>query len=168
MKRFFNFETLTGLMVSLVVLSALTGLAGNALKALGMDAENIGLADALTGLATLVVAALSWIAARRQVSKLEAEAARSRRPIKVFLTREGEKRELPLFFRAIEVTRAEMLGRMGMMPMKDAGKRFTFGFFSQPDFLRGLNEIQDGDGDELLIPVSEIEMSQFDWDKMYS
>lgn len=170
-KNFFNFESMAGLMVALVVLSALTGLAGNALKALGMDAENIGLADAMTGLATLVVAALGWLSARRSQLEAEAVETRARRPIKFLLYAGdgpcgGNFMELPLHLRARECARAEVLGRIGMLPMKEVGKRFSITALSQGAFLEKLNAVQDGLTDEVVIIGTESELGQFDWQKM--
>lgn len=165
-KNFFKFETMAGLAVALVVLSALTGLAGNALKALGMDAENIGLADALTGLATLVVAALGWLSARRSQREAEANETKARRPVRFVLVAGETRRELPLHLRARECARAEVLGRLGMLPVAENGKRFSLVAISRGDFLEDLNEVQDGFKDEVIIQGTEAEIAQFDWAKM--
>jgi len=56
-----------------------------------------------------------------------------------------------------EITRAEILGRLGMILMKLRGCRFS------PEFLRRLNEIIQGSEDTVLtIPCTQQEFEQFD------
>lgn len=84
--------------------------------------------------------------------------------ISVILQNGGRNRlELPIELRRAELTRAEVLGRIGMIPMKSKGQRFTLNYLSTREFLIQINQILEGNGDSILtIPCSEIEFQQFD------
>lgn len=86
--------------------------------------------------------------------------------VKVFLTfssNESEKKvELPLLMRRRDLTRAEFLGRMGMIPMRVKGSRFSLRHLSTPEFIQGINEVTDRKSNTLLIPASQEEIDQFD------
>jgi hypothetical protein len=85
-------------------------------------------------------------------------------PVSVFLSlTSGEKKiELPLEMRRRDLSRAEILGRLGMVPMKTTGARFALRYLSTPDFIRSINEVIDRKSKELVIPCSEQEFDQFD------
>lgn len=85
-------------------------------------------------------------------------------PVSVFLLlTSGEKKiELPLEMRRRDLSRAEILGRLGMVPMKNVGARFAFRHLSTSDFIRSINEVMDRKSRELVIPCSEQEFDQFD------
>ena len=86
--------------------------------------------------------------------------------VKVFLSfssnEEERKIELPLLMRRRDLTRAEFLGRMGMIPMREAGKRFSLRFLATPAFIEGINKVADRKSNTLLIPCSQEEIDQFD------
>ena len=69
---------------------------------------------------------------------------------------------LPLELRRRDVTRAELLGRLGMVPMAQPGKRFSIRHLATPEFIRGVNAIADGETSSLVIPVTVDELEQFD------
>ncbi len=77
---------------------------------------------------------------------------------------EGKGKEilLPLEMTRRDVTRAEILGRMGMLPMVEKGKRFSIRYLSTPEFYRGLNAVAANKADTLVIPCSPEEIDQFD------
>lgn len=85
--------------------------------------------------------------------------------IKIFLVVDGGNslrvRELPLRLRRGDVTRAEVLGRIGMMPMREPGKRFSIRYLATPAFLDDLNAVADGKSSELEIRCSDEELGQF-------
>lgn len=58
------------------------------------------------------------------------------------------------------VTRAEVLGLLGMIPSAEAGKRFEWAWLHEPEFMRQLEEIHLGQRQELHIPVTEAEFAQ--------
>ncbi len=68
--------------------------------------------------------------------------------------------------RRAELTRAEILGRLGMIPMKTKGSRFSLSYLNKPEFLAQINQIMDGSGDAVLtIPCTQEEFEQFDLTK---
>ena len=82
--------------------------------------------------------------------------------ISVVLSYGVEKLELPVEIRRKEFSRAEILGRIGMIPLKKTGKRFSLGYLNSVEFLKQINQINEGDGDSILtIPCNETEFSQF-------
>lgn len=87
-----------------------------------------------------------------------------RRPVVVRLalaeSEQGLRLELPLHLRAGELSRAELLGRLGMLPMKEPGKRFAIRSLSGLDFLVKLD--QAGKTGLIEIPCSKGEIEQFD------
>lgn len=73
--------------------------------------------------------------------------------------------DLPIELCRAELTRAEILGRIGMIPMAEKGKRFTLSYLSTPDFLRQIHQVVEGNGDDVLtIPCNEEEFKQFNLD----
>jgi len=71
--------------------------------------------------------------------------------------------QLPVELRREELTRAELLGRIGMMPMKEKGKRFSIAYLSEREFLRKLYQLAISNKvSELIIPCSTEELEQFD------
>ena len=64
--------------------------------------------------------------------------------------------------RRAELTRSEVLGRIGMIPMKEKGRRFTLEYLNQPDFLRKINIIAKSSEDDILtVPCTAEELAQF-------
>jgi hypothetical protein len=105
-----------------------------------------------------IFAVLIWIKLRK-LDRLDEE-------VKVFLSfvsDEGERKiELPLQMRRRDLTRAEFLGRIGMLPMRQKGSRFSLRFLSSPEFIQGINKVADRKSNTLLIPASQEEIEQFD------
>jgi len=61
-----------------------------------------------------------------------------------------------------ELTRGEVLGWIGMLPMKEKGVRFSIPWLSNDEFLKTMNEIQAASGDALfVIPCSRDDLDQF-------
>lgn len=94
----------------------------------------------------------------------EEEQKRQEQRIKVILNIAGKKKlELPVELRRAEFSRAEILGRIGMIPMKEKGKRFSLSYTNTTGFLQQINQILAGKEDAILtIPCDESEMTQFD------
>ena len=103
-----------------------------------------------------IFATLAWLKLRA-LDRLD-------EPVAVFLslTSGEQKIELPLQMRRRDLTRAEFLGRMGMIPMKEKGKRFALRYLFTPEFISGINEVADGKTSVLEIPCSKEEIDQFD------
>lgn len=120
----------------------------------------------LVGLLAAFFSFMAWLKARRVQRDLQNEKARQSKKITVTLQHGGNKIELPVELRRAELTRAEVLGRLGMIPMKTKGSRFALTYLNTPEFLKQINQIMDGNGDEVLtIPCTQEEFEQFDLTK---
>jgi|GEM_PF-3119522 len=58
------------------------------------------------------------------------------------------------------ITRAEVLGLLGMIPSAEAGKRFEWVWLHQPEFMQVLEEIHLGRKDALEIRITDAEVAQ--------
>jgi hypothetical protein len=95
--------------------------------------------------------------------KMKMLEAKRLQEIPAFLINEkGTLTKLPLALLRKDVTRAEILGRLGMIPMKEAGKRFSLKGISSPEFLTQVNSIAEGKIDTLVINATSAEIDQFD------
>jgi hypothetical protein len=108
-----------------------------------------------------IFAFFAWLQSRRVSKALEAERERKEKKIRVILCYDGEKLELPTEMRRSEFSRAELLGRLGMLPTEN-GKRFSLSYLNTAEFLKSINEINSGYGDDtMLIPCTYGEIRQF-------
>jgi hypothetical protein len=108
-------------------------------------------------------ALLAWWQARRIRQELKRETARLNNKVTIKLVYGGHEIELPVELQRGELTRAELLGRLGMIPMKNKGSRFSLAYTNTPDFLREINRIKNADGiGVLIIPCEKDEFEQFD------
>ncbi len=98
------------------------------------------------------------------VLKLLARQGQEKQDVRVLLTIQGEGRsvELPLVLKRRDVSRAELLGRIGMLPMRQKGARFSLRALSTAAFMAAVNEVVDGKSTTLVIPASREEVEQFD------
>ena len=75
----------------------------------------------------------------------------------------GEEVWFPVPLLRSQFSRNEVLGVVGMIPMKEQGKRFTIKHTSDPEFLLDVNRISEGDTDgKIYIRCTKKEMEQFD------
>jgi hypothetical protein len=125
-----------------------------------MDWLNL-IAD-LVGIVGAIFAIFSWLKARQIQQELHREQQRQNRKITVVLSHGANQLELPVKLRRAELTRAELLGRIGMLPMKKLGERFSLGYLSTPGFLQRINELIESANDSTLtIPCTQDEIEQF-------
>lgn len=116
----------------------------------------------LIGILGALFALFAWLKARQVQQELAHEQQRQRRKITVALSYGARSIELPVQIRRAELTRAEVLGRIGMLPMRSPGARFSLSATNTPEFLRRIDEIAGGDGDTTLsIPCTQAEFEQF-------
>lgn len=128
--------------------------------------EWISTATDVISLFSAMFALFAWRESRRTNKAIDAEKKRLYRNIKVVLHNGSQQIELPFELRRMEFTRAEVLGRIGMIPMKEKGKRYSIEYLNNPKFLHQINEIADGYGDSALeISCTEKEFNQFDISK---
>lgn len=112
---------------------------------------------------------LAWIQTLRLRRYQIAERERLNSMIRVVLQYEDKKYELPFPLRRSEFTRAELLGRLGMIPIKNEDsekeqKRFLLTYLNSKEFFERMNTIVQGEGDALLvIPCEWKEFNQFDF-----
>jgi hypothetical protein len=88
--------------------------------------------------------------------------------ITVVLAYGTQKHVLPLELTRSDLSRAEILGRIAMLPMSrtQSGRRFSISYFNTRSFLQNINDIKSArSGDAtLIIPCTEEEFKQFDLD----
>lgn len=120
-----------------------------------MDWKEIvgSLADIMSVLG--VTAPFAAYQAYRARQEIKEERARQNAKISVILHFKGvQDYQLPVPIRRAELTRAEILGRLGMIPMKPVQgikkPQFNLAFTNDPDFLAQLNQVREGDGDATL------------------
>jgi hypothetical protein len=82
--------------------------------------------------------------------------------VKLILVDGSYEVSLPLRMLRKDVSRAEMLGRMGMIPMKEKGKRFSIRSLFTQEFMDNIMEVQLGKSDTVIIPCTREEIEQFD------
>ncbi len=122
------------------------------------------IADVLSVIGT-VFAGFGWWQAKINSKQMTKEKERMNRQIMVILRLAESHRQiiLPVHLRRHELTRAELLGRIGMIPRKNKGNFFALSYCHSPSFFKELNRIQTSDKEEdLVIHCSIEEMEQFD------
>jgi hypothetical protein len=130
--------------------------------------EWISYASDIIGVLGGVFAFLAWLQTLRLRKFQVAEQRRLNSTIRIVLQHEDKKYELPFPLRRSEFTRAELLGRLGMIPIKNDGsgqeqKRFLIAYLNSREFFERMNRIFQGEGDDLLVvPCEWKEFNQFD------
>lgn len=125
--------------------------------------------SSLADLVGIISAVLAAFFAIRTYFDLRSEKRRLKGLISIRLSTGAKNYTPPIPIRRGELTRAEVLGRLGMIPVKkQKGQpkeqtRFSIQHLHTEEFLRRLEEIKDGRGDTvLLIPCDEAEYEQFE------
>ena len=111
----------------------------------------------LGGVIAAVASTATWFSNRR-ANRLAQEA------VKVLLRvgEGGRQVALPLEIIRRDLSRAELLGRIGMLPMKKAGSRFALREIGTPATMRAVNSVLKGETSVLVIPATAEEIDQFD------
>lgn len=117
----------------------------------------------------ILSAVLAAIFAIRTYLELRSEKRRLKGLITIQLSDGARSYSLPVPVRRSELSRAEVLGRLGMVPVKvkknqpKEQPRFSIKHLHSEEFLRRLDEIKDDHGDTvLLIPCTKDEYEQFE------
>jgi len=112
--------------------------------------------------ASNIAGAIGGIVAAIGVVKMLATQRRALEHVEVQLRLEGEGRTvaLPLEMLRKDISRAELLGRLGMA-LKNQGQRFSLKALSTPAFMRAVNEVVEGRTSTLVIPCTKEELDQF-------
>ncbi|MCG8349959.1 MAG: hypothetical protein MI924_19515 [Chloroflexales bacterium] len=117
----------------------------------------------IIGIGGAIFALFAWIQSFQLRKEIAREQRRQHKKITVVLQHGSEDLELPVELRRAELTRAEVLGRLGMIPMKTKGQRFALDYLHTPAFLHQINQISESDEDAILtIPCKSEEFTQFD------
>ena len=117
----------------------------------------------MIGILGAVFALFAWWQARQLRATLAHEQQRQRKKVTLVLAHGAELYELPIELQRAEITRAEVMGVLGMLPMKVPRTRFSIGYVSTKDFLDDINDIVTSEGDRRLrIPCQKEEFEQFD------
>jgi hypothetical protein len=125
--------------------------------------EWIGFVADIIGISGALFALLGWQKARQVQEELEREKIRQNKEVQVVLAHGADKIELSVELRRAELTRSEILGRIGMIPTKKPGRRFAIASLNTPEFLKQINQVAMGSGEGILtIPCTKEEMEQFD------
>lgn len=129
------------------------------------------LADVI-GIASAVFAVAAWINTLRIKNLQKNEIERLNQKIRLRLVNKTDKAtnmiELKGEMRREEMSRSEILGWIGMLPMIKAKERerYKIAYTSKDEFFTRMNEIQAGHGDMLFeVPCTEDELNQFDVEK---
>jgi hypothetical protein len=118
----------------------------------------------IVGILGALFALLAWLQTRAINAAMVKEQQRQNKQVTVVLQHGAEKATLPVSIRRAELTRSEILGRLGMIPLvaPDPSNRFSLRYLNTPEFLQSVNQVAAGDGDAILtIPCNEQEFRQF-------
>ena len=125
------------------------------LEIMGAIADTIGIAGALFSL-------WAWQNTKQIKEHQKQERKRLAQRIRIVLNYGERNIELPIGLQRSELTRAEIFGRIGMIPMKTAGQRFSLLYLNTPEFLEQLEQIREGTTKSVFtIPCTEAEIEQF-------
>ncbi|MCL4832355.1 MAG: hypothetical protein KJZ86_07940 [Caldilineaceae bacterium] len=126
--------------------------------------SGLGILSDLIGVLGALFALGAWIQTRLLQKQIRMEEERINQKITLVLENEQQSIELPFEVRRADLTRAEVLGLIGMISMKEPGRRFSLSYLSKPEFLHKLNQILQSSGDAVLnVPCSKDEIEQFDF-----
>ena len=125
--------------------------------------DTVGYVASILGIITAIFSFLGWMQSRRIHQELKRETERLSQVVAVKLVYGGNEIKLPVELPRGELTRAELQGRLGLIPMKVKGSRYSLSYLSKPEFLREFDRIKKEDGvSVLIIPCEKDEFEQFD------
>jgi hypothetical protein len=130
--------------------------------------EWLSFASNVIGVLGGVFAFFAWIQASRLRKDAQRELLRQNAQVKIILEHGDNRYELPVPIRRAELSRAELLGRLGMIPVRkkvtndEEQKRFSIEHLNSAEFFVRLDEIILSSGNEtLVIPCTTDEFEQF-------
>lgn len=119
----------------------------------------------ITALITVFVAYKTWKNTQKLKTDIEKENKRMDVPIKIILYYGADSIELPIGIKRKDATRAEIMGRIGTIPMKKKQDRYKIEYFGTGSFITEIEEIyKDNSERDLKIPCNKEEFEQFDLD----
>ncbi|MEL6903219.1 MAG: hypothetical protein AAFP07_19960 [Cyanobacteria bacterium J06606_4] len=124
--------------------------------------SKVSIAADIAGISSAIFSLFAWIKARQIERELYGERAKT---VKIALVHGGQIKELPGSVRRGQLTRAEILGRIGMIPTK-AGGRFIIAYVNSPSFLEDIEKVLDSRSNAIIrIPCTQQEIEQFDFSR---
>lgn len=126
-----------------------------------------GVIGTIIGIIGTVFAWFAWRKSKEVENFLEKEKARLNEKIKIIL-KQGENEYILPDLRRQDITRSEIQGRLGVIPMKVKGKRYAIEFTNSPEFYRQIDLLSEGSNDtgnsSLIIACTNEEFAQFKFD----
>lgn len=123
-----------------------------------------GVFGTIVGVIGTFFALMAWHKSREVEKILEKEKVRLNEKVKVILTNGKEKLELPEFRRQ-EFTRNEIQGRLGTIPMKNKGERYSIEYTNKPEYYEQIYRIIEGSSETgatfFEIKCTDEELAQF-------
>lgn len=125
--------------------------------------EYINIIGSVASVFGALLAWLAWSKASQIDEFNKQEQERQNQTIDIVLQHGDQKYKLPGSIRRADFSRIEILGRIGMIPMKEKGKRFEIKYTNQAEFYQQINQIAEGGANNILtIPCTVEEYEQFD------
>jgi len=113
----------------------------------------------IIGLFSVIIAAWSAWKLRRETKR---QWQKENEQIRVILRSDTREITLPVELQRGGLTRAELLGLIGMLPMQEKGKRFELCFLHTHEFSQRLAMVRNSDVDfEFVVQCNEEELDQF-------
>jgi len=109
-----------------------------------------------------VFALLAWLQAKRleKLAQDEKERLTEKVNFNLVLKSNGRSIDLPLSIPRGDITRAEVLGYLGMVPTRNPG-RYSLTWTARPEFLESLDLVKQGRARQIAILCSQEELEQF-------
>jgi len=140
--------------ISLILFSLLLGFIGDKIKQDTINSLLVGLSSGFLSVAVLffIMKLANKDAIERQNEKISV----------VLSVGDDTDVKVPGNIRRADFSRQEVLGRIGMIPMKEKG-RFSISYLNKEAFLDNINMIAESEGDKTLyIHCTQKEIGQFD------
>ena len=123
-----------------------------------------GVIGTILGIIGIIYSWKAWKKSQEVEQFLEQEKIRLSEKIEVVLTNGKKEIRLPEFRRQ-EFTRGEIQGRLGTIPMRNKGNRYSIEFTNKPAYYEQINRIIEGSNETvasvLLINCTDEEFAQF-------
>lgn len=110
----------------------------------------------------------AWNESKKTQQFLKKEEGRKNEKINVILINGKNEHILPTMRRQ-DVTRSEIQGRLGVIPMKVKGNRYSIEFTNSPEFYQQIDLVSAGSNElgnsDLIINCTNEELAQFNFDQ---
>ncbi len=127
-----------------------------------------GVIGTIFGITGTIVSIFVLLKSRKIENFLEKEKARLNEKVKIML-KQGEDEHVLPDLRRQDVTRSEIQGRLGAIPMKVKGKRYSIEFTNSSEFYRHIDLVSEGSNElgksSLTINCTKEELAQFNFEQ---